>query len=233
MATRSPWRPTVSMSVSARLVTVVSPSPASSGPSEDGSPSPVARKPGPHCRAPDRSPRCGPRAGYAEGMSSFDSSPPVRIVLRPLGSAAPLGFFGLAVASFVYAGLQLGWAPGAEGTLVGAIVLVVAVPLQAVAAIVSFAARDGATGTSMGLQAGAWAAIGVAQILSAPGLTPESFGLLLLAAGGLLVLSAVGSGMGKLVVGLAVATLGARFVLSGLYEVTGSTSWQTAAGIVG
>jgi succinate-acetate transporter protein len=166
-------------------------------------------------------------------MSSIDSSPPVRVVLRPIGSAVPLGFFGLAVASFVYAGLQLGWAPASEGTLVGAIVLAVAVPLQAVAAVMAFAARDGATGTSMGLQAGAWAAVGVAQILTAPGLTPESFGLLLLAAGGLLVVSALGSGMGKLVVGLAVATLGARFLLSGLYEVSGSSSLKTAAGIVG
>jgi succinate-acetate transporter protein len=166
-------------------------------------------------------------------MSSVHSSPPVRIVLRPIGSGAPLGFFGLAVASFVYAGLQLGAIATSESTLVGAIVLVVAVPLQAVAALTAFAARDGATGTSMGLQAGVWAAVGLDQLLSAPGTTSGAFGWLLFAAAGALLLSAFGSGMGKLMVGLTVAILGVRFLLSGIYEVTGAGGVQEAAGIVG
>lgn len=166
-------------------------------------------------------------------MSTTNSSPPVRIMLRPIGSGLPLGFFGLAVASFVYSGLQLGWVPTSQTTMVAAISLVIAVPLLTVAAITAFAARDGASGSSMGLQAGAWGALGVAQLLSVPGTTSEALGLLLLAAGGLLLVSALGSGMGKLVFGLAVATLGARFLLSGLYEVTESSGLQTAAGIVG
>jgi succinate-acetate transporter protein len=166
-------------------------------------------------------------------MSSTDSLSPVRVMLRPIGSAVPLGFSGLAVASLVLAGLQLSWMPVTQGTIVGAIIFATAVPLQAVAAINAFAARDGATGTSMGVQSATWAGTAIVLMLSAPGTTSDAFGLMLLAAGGLLLLSALGSGMGKVVVGLVVATVGARFVVSGIYELTASTGVERAAGIVG
>jgi hypothetical protein len=75
-----------------------------------------------------------------------------RIALRSLASPLPLGFLGLAGATFVVARLNVRWVPEREGHNVALIIFAFTVPLQFAAAIFSFLARDGIVAAAMGLR---------------------------------------------------------------------------------
>jgi succinate-acetate transporter protein len=85
----------------------------------------------------------------------------VRIALRPIANPLPLGFLALAVGTLVLAGLQLEWIDPSEQRQVALGVIVFVAPLQLLASVLSFLARDVAAGTGMGILAGTWAAIGL------------------------------------------------------------------------
>jgi succinate-acetate transporter protein len=155
------------------------------------------------------------------------------IFLRPLGSPLPLGLAGLAVASLVVSGLDLGWIAAADGRQVGLMLLIAGVPLQLLGCAFALPARDGAAATSMGVLSISWMAMGLTRLLSAPGTVSDSLGLVLLGTGVLLAASALGQGVGKPLAGLTLGLAATRLLLSGLHELTGSGGLQTASGIVG
>jgi succinate-acetate transporter protein len=167
-------------------------------------------------------------------MSAGDRGrPPVTVVLRPLGSSLPLGLAGLAIASLVTTGLELGWVAAAQSHQVGAIILVTVVPMQLVAGALAFLARDGATGGALGLSSATWATVGVVHLTSPPDSTSRALGLALVVGGGLLILSGLTTARAKVLPGVALATTGCRFVLTAIYELTAAGSWQDAAGALG
>ena len=77
--------------------------------------------------------------GLTGGAPTLTST---RVVLRPLASPLPLGFLALTVATLAFASLQLRWVPVAEGRSIALAVLVLTVPLQLLAAVMGFLARD-------------------------------------------------------------------------------------------
>ncbi|MCX2968861.1 hypothetical protein WDH52_16095 [Streptomyces sp. TRM70308] len=157
----------------------------------------------------------------------------VRIFLRPLGSPLPLGFLGLAGATFVLAGAQLGWVGPGESGVVGLVLVAFAVPMQGLASVLGFLGRDVVAGTGMGLLAATWLTVGLAKLGSVPGTTSDAVGLLLfVSAAGLLVV-VVSAGFGKLLASAVLATAACRFVATGLYEMTSADGWETVAGILG
>jgi uncharacterized protein len=156
-----------------------------------------------------------------------------RVVLRPLASPLPLGLLGLAGATFVLAGLQLGWAEPAEGHQVALIVIGFTVPLQFSASLWSFLAHDAPAATAMGLLSGIWLAVGLVTLSSAPGSTSDALGLFLLVAAVAMLAPAVAASATKLVPAAVFATAALRFFLGGLNQLTGDAGWADAAGIVG
>ena len=74
-----------------------------------------------------------------------------RIVLRPIGDPLPLGFLALAGGTLLISGLQLGWLQESDSLDVARRVRL---PLQLVASIFGFLARDVVAGTGMGVLAG-------------------------------------------------------------------------------
>jgi hypothetical protein len=74
-----------------------------------------------------------------------------RIVLRPIANPLPLGFLALGAGTLVVAGLQLDWFAATEGRSVALILLAFVFPLQLLAAIFGFFARDVVAGTGMGV----------------------------------------------------------------------------------
>lgn len=159
--------------------------------------------------------------------------PRPEISLRPLGSPLPLGLSGLAVASLVVSGLDLGWVPAADGHQIGLMLLIAGVPLQLIGLVFALPARDAAAATSMGLLSISWMGMGLTRLLSPPGSVSDSLGLVLLATGALLACSAAGQGASKPLLGLTLACAAARLILSGLHELTASGGLQTVSGIVG
>ena len=144
----------------------------------------------------------------------------------------PLGFIGLAVASFAFATVQLGWIGPAQGRTVALSVLFFTVPVQLLASAAGFVRAEVAPATGMGVLAGTWAAVALATYSAPPGSTSKGLGVVLCAAGAAMLVPAAAAlaqpWAAAVMVGATV-----RFWSTAAYELTGSKGWQHAAGWVG
>jgi uncharacterized protein len=156
-----------------------------------------------------------------------------RIVLRPLGNPLPLGFLALAGGTLLVSGLQLGWLEPADGQDVAIILIAFVFPLQLLASVFGYLARDVVAGTGMGLLAGTWLSIGLVTLTSSPGSTSDALGLFLLLAGAAMLVPAAASATGKLVPAAVLATTAVRFATTGIHQLTAGGAWEDIAGIVG
>lgn len=156
-----------------------------------------------------------------------------RIVLRPIASPVPLGMLALAMGSVLLTALQLQWIAPAYGGQVATVVLAFVVPLEAVAAVFGFLARDVVMATGFGLLTGSWAAVGVLLRTIPPGGTSTVLGILAIAAASALLVPAITAGPAKPVATVVMAVAALRFAATGVYELGGTPGWRTGAGIVG
>lgn len=163
----------------------------------------------------------------------MDDSLAPRIFLRPIGSPLTLGMSGLAIASFVQSGLDLHWLALDQTHDVGLILVSVPFVLQIVACVFSYLARDGAAGAAVGVLSVSWLAEGLVHLTSVPGSRSGALGLMMVAAGGVLILSSLAVGSGKPLVGAVFGLAGARFVVSGIYYLGAASFWRDAGGIIG
>lgn len=173
-------------------------------------------------------------------MSGGNPNPPspsaedgvTRVFLRPLASPMGLGFSASAVASFLLCSRELGWIPPAQAHRTAIMLIAFAVLPTFIASVFGFLARDTVVGTGMGVTGASWLAIG-GGLWSGPAGTAHSLGILFVVAAAALVPPAAAAATSKLVPSLAIGTLALRWVLSGVYELTGSPSWAVAAGVAG
>jgi succinate-acetate transporter protein len=166
-------------------------------------------------------------------MSTDGSGPTARVYLRPIGSPLTLGLAALGVASLVQSGFDLHWIAKSQHLEVGLILIAVPFVLQALASVLSYMARDGAAGATLGVLATSWLAIGLIHIPSPGGVRSGALGLMLLASAGMLVLSASAVSMAKPLPGGVFLVVALRFALAGAYELGASGSFRDAAGIAG
>ncbi len=85
----------------------------------------------------------------------------VRIVLRPLGSAMPIGLLGYGAGVLLPALLGLHWIPAAQSGFIGLMLLVFSVPLLWGASVLSLLGRDALEGTTMAAYGGVWMVLGL------------------------------------------------------------------------
>ena len=156
-----------------------------------------------------------------------------RIFLRPIANPLPLGFLGLAAATLLLSGLQLGWLDTSEGQNVALILIAFVFPLQLTASVFGFLARDTVAGTAMGILSGTWLSIGLVTLTAPPGSTSDALGLFLLLAGTAMLVPA-SAALGRNPIRPAVlTTVAVRFALTGVYELTANHTWEDVAGVVG
>jgi uncharacterized protein len=155
------------------------------------------------------------------------------VVLRPIGSPLPLGMSGLAIGSFVESGLALHWIGAADVHQVGLILLAVPFSLQLLACVLAYLARDGTVGAALGVLASSWLAIGLVHLTADPSQSHAALGLMLLASGGALSLSAISASQSKRLTACVFMTASARFMIAGVYLLSGGGAWQTVAGVLG
>ncbi|MFZ0976811.1 MAG: hypothetical protein WAN22_31625 [Solirubrobacteraceae bacterium] len=105
--------------------------------------------------------------------------------------------------------------------------------LQTIACVFSYLARYGATGATVGVLSGSWLAEGLVPLASVPGSRSRALGLMLVAAGGTIMLSAVAVGSNKPLPAVVFALAASRFIVAGSYELGGGASWQNAGGLIG
>ncbi len=159
--------------------------------------------------------------GAPRTQGTFDGVPRAHIVLRPIGTPLSLGMAGLAIASLVQSGYDLHWIAHGQGMKVGLVLLAVPFFLQFLASVLSFLARDGTTGTALGVLSASWLAIALIHIANKGAHRSGALGLMLLAAAGILVLSALVTVWAKPLPNAVFAVVGIRFLLGGIYELGG------------
>lgn len=168
-----------------------------------------------------------------DGLDGLRPESIARVVVRPLGTVMPLGFLAFAVGALVTATYSLGWIPIDQGRNVDTVLLAAVVPVQAFAAALAFASRDTPGGTSLGLFAGVWAAVSIVGLGLKPGATSPALGVFLLAECGVVLILAGAAILGNPAFTVILLTGFARFGLNGLFELTGNTAVEHAAGWVG
>jgi uncharacterized protein len=175
------------------------------------------------------------RAGDGRARSqNGDVGERTRIMLRPIGSPLPLGLLALMCASVLLSMVQLGtFSTTTDLRSVAIILLGFVSPLMLVAAVFAFLARDTVAGTALGLFAGAWLASGLEFLTASPGQTNRVLGVFFLALAASFAVIIAGASFGKAGPAVVIVFGVARFLLAGIYELTGDVGVEHAAAIVG
>jgi uncharacterized protein len=151
-------------------------------------------------------------------------------MLRPIGSGLPLGFFSFGIGMLLLGCSALGWIPVSEQRDVGMMLMSFVFPLELIATFVAFLARDTLGATTLGLFTTSWLALGWADYSSPPGSTSITLGIYLFGFAAAALLLALMSTHAKPFFSVLLATAVARMVLSGIYEIGGSTGSYRVAG---
>ncbi len=170
-------------------------------------------------------------------MESKDSKRGVedvtRIVLRPLASPLPLGFFAFGMGSVLQSALQFGLIPQSEvqnlALLFGAFVF----PLELLAALLAYPSRETVGATILSIIAFSWLGTAVVTYTIAPDATSPSLGILYLAISLILLLLGAVGALGKPLLASVMFLAFFRYGLNGLYELLALGWMQTASGAVG
>ncbi len=161
-----------------------------------------------------------------------ETNPAIRINVRPLGNPLPLGLFSFGIGMLLLAAESCGWIPVAESHQVGLVLVTFVFPLEGLAAIIAYLARDTLAATVLGLFTTSWLALGLLLVTGTPGAISLTEGFFLLGFAGVVVSLALLAVPGKPLIAAVLALSATRAILYGLYEVTSARGLQDAAGIV-
>jgi uncharacterized protein len=156
-----------------------------------------------------------------------------RIFLRPIGSGLPLGFYSFGIGMLLLGSLAIGWISAAEQKQVGMLLISFVFPLELIATVMAFLARDTLGATTLGLFTTSWLALGWAYMSSPPGATSTTVGIYLFGFATAALLIALMSTLGKPFFSALLSLAVARMVLSGYYEVGGAHEWLKVSGGIG
>ncbi len=186
--------------------------------------------------------RPGSPTGTGDGSAASPTvpaaSPPparelTRVVLRPIGSSVPLAFFGFATGTILYTAAQLHWIPQAQDKGLGILLLAFSAPLQLLAGLIAYAARDTGLATVVTVLSASWACIGITTLVSPPGGRTALLGIFVLCIALVLAITGAAAAVARpLVAALALFAVG-RYALTGVYELTGNATVQEASGWIG
>lgn len=169
-------------------------------------------------------------------MVDSDRSKPnelTRIVLRPLGSPLPLGFFAFATGTVLLSLQELRWMPLAQTHTMAIVLLAFVAPLELLACIFAFLARDSAAGTAMGIFSEFWVAMGVIFLTSPPDAKTVVAGTFMVMDG--LAVSSLAwiSFQAKPLLGFVLCLSALRFFLAASVQLGASATVNLASGATG
>lgn len=151
-------------------------------------------------------------------------------MLRPVGSGLPLGFFSFAIGMLLLGCASIGWIPVSEQKEVGMLLMSFVFPLELIATVFAFLARDTLGATTLGLFTTSWLALGWLYHSSPPGSTSVTVGIYLFGFAAAVLLLAALSTMGKPFFSVLLALAATRMILAGLFEVGGSKELYKISG---
>jgi len=168
-----------------------------------------------------------------DGHRRGDDAALARIVVRPYGSPLPLGFFVFALGTLLFSAYEMQWIPAAEAHSVALMLLGGVFPAQFLAAVVCFLTRDTAGATTLGTLSSSWLGVGLVLLTQPQAQTPHTIGWYMLGISGVLAILAVLALTGRGLFGIALLIAVPRYLLLGLFELTGDRGLGHASGIVG
>ena len=154
-------------------------------------------------------------------------------MLRPIGSPLPLGLLALMCAGVLLSLQQIGAFALGQWHTIALVLIAFVVPLQLLASVLSFLGRDTVAGTALGLLAGAWLATALVTLSGPPGTRSPALGAFFLCLAASFLIIVAGASFGKAGPAAVIVIAGARFLVTGLYELLGDTGLEHAAAIVG
>ncbi|HEV8098217.1 MAG TPA: hypothetical protein VGP56_03655 [Gaiellaceae bacterium] len=163
----------------------------------------------------------------ADGRRHHDQT---RIMLRPIGSGLPLGFFSFGIGMLLLACQAIGWISVGGQRDVGLLLASFVFPLELVATVFAFLARDTLAATTLGLFTTSWLALGLAELTTPAGSTSVTLGIYLFGFSTAVLLLALLSTMGKPFFSALLGLAAVRMVIAGTYEVGGSKTLYHVAG---
>ncbi|MFD8387976.1 GPR1/FUN34/YaaH family transporter [Streptomyces sp. NPDC059680] len=186
----------------------------------------------------------GPRDGVirmpppAARTYDTDAGPPrpetlTRIMLRPLASSLPLGFFGFGTGSILLSAVQLQWVPLDQSRPVTLLVLVFVVPLELLSGLFAFLARDSGAACGLSVLGCAWAGTALVTLSGPPGRPSAGLAVFLLSVAPLMLVLSAAAVPGKPLFAALLLIGACRFTLTGAYEAGGEAVLRTAAGWTG
>jgi succinate-acetate transporter protein len=152
------------------------------------------------------------------------------IVLRPLGSGLPLGFFSFAIGMLVLCGVGVGWIGPLDQHAAALVLVTFVAPLEFLAAVIAFLARDSIGATTLGVFAGSWFSSGWLLWTGDPSVLSHAFGFFLAGFGVVILCIAVLSWTGKPFFGVLLSISALRMAVAAAYEFGAGHAWLTAAG---
>ena len=156
--------------------------------------------------------------------------PNLRIMLRPMASPMPLGFYTIAIANIMISSLQLGIIGSGERRNV-ALIILPAFVLQLIAGIACIAARDAFAATLMTSIAGSWLADALIYLFGTPDKSVAP-AVLSFAFAGFVAMMATAA-RPKAALFAVLVTAAPRFFFSGLAAATGNEASTKTAGVFG
>jgi succinate-acetate transporter protein len=153
-----------------------------------------------------------------------------RIVLRPIGSPLPVGFFTVAIDNAMVSALQWGTIPASGGRAV-ALIIFPAFVVQAIVGIFALLGRDGAAGTVMLSFAATWLADALIYGLHPPG-AAEAQGIFSIVFAVFIAIMLT-STLPKRAPAAVLVVAAPRFLVSGIADITGSQPVAQAAAVLG
>lgn len=100
-------------------------------------------------------------------------------------------------------------------------------------AVVSYFARDGATATAMSVLGLSWLVTGLVTMTGPSGARSETLGLFLVLAALAVGLTGITASLSRTLMTVVLMTASLRFLLTGIYQLTGGGAWKTVSGILG
>ena len=153
-----------------------------------------------------------------------------RIVLRPIGSPLPLGFFTVAIDNVLVSTLQWGVLPAADRRAVALIVLPAFV-VQAIVGLFAIGARDSIAGTLMLSFATTWLVDALVLYLDPPG-AAAALGIFYVVFAVFLVFMLASSLLKRALAAVLVVAV-PRSMVAGIAELTGNQAVSKAAAVLG
>jgi succinate-acetate transporter protein len=169
----------------------------------------------------------------ASGTPDGREPPATQVFLRPLANPFALGFVGVAGATIMAAGLELGWIPADQRHDTALLIIAFAPAILFLASVFGFLARDAIAATASGVMSATWLAVAIALLLSPPGSHSRALALLLFVAGTAILMSAAIAAQSKLVPAFVLSLTAIRFILAGIHEWGAGSVWGDAAGWAG